>query len=48
MKCKHCKRKIEHDMEGDLIHTHLEEKGVDPRMCEPSNPHSKIACPNKK
>ena len=30
-------------MEQDLTHNHLEEQGVDPRMCEPWNPDSKIA-----
>ena len=43
MKCKYCKRKIEYDSEGDLIHTAFEYIGVDPRLCEPSNPDSKIA-----
>lgn len=43
MKCKHCKRKIEIDQDKDLIHSHLDMTSVDPRMCEPSNPDSKIA-----
>ena len=43
MKCKYCRRKIEIDGEGDLIHTYLEGIGVDPRMCEPDSPDSKIA-----
>lgn len=43
MKCNYCQRKIEYDSEGDLIHSHLNNKGVDPRMCEPSNPDSHIA-----
>jgi len=43
MKCKYCKRKVEFDSEGDLIHKHLDMKGVDPRLCEPSNPDSEIA-----
>jgi len=42
-KCKHCNKHIIFDMEGDLIHQHLDNKGVDPRMCEPSNPDSTIA-----
>lgn len=41
--CKNCNRRIECDMEGDLIHIHLNNKGVDPRICSPSNPDSKIA-----
>lgn len=43
MKCKHCGMEIEFDMENDLVHKHLVNKGVDPRMCDPSNPDSKIA-----
>ncbi len=43
MKCKYCNKKIILDSEGDLVHTHLINKGVDPRLCEPSNPDSKIA-----
>lgn len=43
MKCIYCKRKIHKDLEGDLIHDHLDTKGVDPRMCQPINPDSKIA-----
>ena len=34
---------MEYDLEADLIHIHLDGKGVDPRMCEPSNPDSQIA-----
>jgi hypothetical protein len=43
MKCKYCNRKIIRDLEGDLIHIHLDGKGVDARLCIPSNPDSKIA-----
>jgi hypothetical protein len=43
MKCANCKRKIILDMEGDLIHSIYWWRGVDPRMCEPTNPDSKIA-----
>lgn len=43
MRCKHCKRYLLIDTEGDLIHRHLEWCGVDPRMCEPSNPKSTVA-----
>jgi len=43
MKCKNCGRKIEYDMENDLIHSHLDGKGTDSRLCNPSNPDSKIA-----
>jgi hypothetical protein len=41
--CRYCNKRIYTDMEGDLVHLHLDNKGVDPRMCEPNNPDSKIA-----
>lgn len=43
MKCLNCKEKIEFDMEGDLIHSHLNNKGVDPRKCDPTCHDSKYA-----
>ena len=43
MICKYYGRKVELDMEQDLIHNHLDNKGVDARMCKPNNPDSKIA-----
>ena len=43
MKCKNCNKTVYVDMENDLIHEHLEHKGVDSRMCKPSNPDSTIA-----
>ena len=42
-KCKNCSKEIDYDMEQDLVHLHLENKGCDPRMCEPWNPDSKVA-----
>ena len=48
MICRNCKKPIEWDLEADMIHTHLNDKGVDPRMCEPTNPNSKVAEFNKK
>ena len=41
--CSNCNKKVMYDTEGDLIHSHLQDSGIDPRMCEPSNPDSKIA-----
>lgn len=43
LKCNHCGKEIYVDMEQDLIHKHLENKGCDPRLCEPKNPNSKVA-----
>jgi hypothetical protein len=43
MKCVYCYRKVNIDLEMDLVHNHLEDKGCDARMCEPNNPDSKIA-----
>lgn len=43
MWCKYCGKKIKYDLENDLIHPHLEDKGFDARMCDPSNPDSTIA-----
>ena len=31
------------DMENDLVHKHLVDKGFDPRMCEPNNPDTDYA-----
>ena len=43
MKCEHCGKEIYVDLEQDLVHKHLDDKGVDPRLCDPSNPDSTIA-----
>ena len=43
MKCKNCGKKVSYDQEFDLIHPYLDNKGRDPRLCNPYNPDSKIA-----
>ena len=43
MKCTHCGKEVYFDLEQDLVHLHLKDKGVDDRMCEPSNPESELA-----
>ena len=35
MKCIHCNKEVVVDQDEDLIHVHLENKGVDPRLCDP-------------
>jgi hypothetical protein len=42
-KCALCSKIIDYDMEGDIVHLHLEDIGVDSRLCDPSNPDSDIA-----
>ena len=43
MECSHCGKEVYFDLEQDLVHLHLKDKGVDERMCEPNNPESEIA-----
>jgi len=43
MKCKYCNQKVIYDLEGNIIHIYLDNKGVDDRLCYPTNPDSKIA-----
>ena len=43
MRCKNCGKRVMLDSENDLIHIHLIDKGTEPRLCEPSNPDSKVA-----
>jgi hypothetical protein len=41
--CAHCDTPIDLDFEGDWVHKHLEGNGTDSRLCEPTNPDSKLA-----